>query len=255
MPPTSSNDNSAYKNKIKLDLEKLKNGQTQNVKVDLTKVNKKTLASQIGVLSEGVKLYMELLASKRYYALNDRTTNLPMEGDVDMGATTTETGEGEPVFSDGELKGNLKQEAKVEVFITEKIRQDQEVHSFHILILQYSIYLNGIFSGQKSYEHNCLHLALQSGGLSDIKLQELIFSLRNRHIHKCHLIIACGTVEIHIELIPLRSNGENRVEHYGKYFDEQWNLGLVKGHYFIWFCRIDFLLFGTLRRSQRYQRL
>ena len=35
------------------------------------------------------------------------------------------------------------------------------------------------------------------------------------------------------ELISLRSNGENRVEHYGKDFDEKCNLGLVKGHYFI----------------------
>ena len=40
-------------------------------------------------------------------------------------------------------------------------------------------------------------------------------------------------LEIHIELISLRSNGENRVEHYGKYFDGKYNLGLVKGHYFI----------------------
>ncbi len=76
MPPKSSNDNSAYKSKIKLDLEKLKNNQIQNVKVDLTKVNIKTLASQIGVLSEDVKLYMKLLTSNKYYALNDRTINL-----------------------------------------------------------------------------------------------------------------------------------------------------------------------------------
>ena len=75
MPPKSSNDNSAYKSKIKLDLEKLKNNQIQNVKVDLTKVNIKTLASQIGVLSEDVKLYMELLTSDRYCAFNDRTIN------------------------------------------------------------------------------------------------------------------------------------------------------------------------------------
>ena len=43
----------------------------------------------------------------------------------------------------------------------------------------------------------------------------------------------CNTLEIHIELIPLRINGENRAEHYVKDFDEKCNLGLVKGHYFI----------------------
>jgi len=58
--------------------------------------------------------------------------------------------------------------------------------------------------------------------------------LRNRHIHKCDLENVCNTLEIHIELISLRNDGEtNRVEHYGKDFDEKYNLGLVKGHYFI----------------------
>ena len=41
----------------------------------------------------------------------------------------------------------------------------------------------------------------------------------NRHIHKCDLENVCNTLEIRIELISLRSNGENRVEHYGNDFD------------------------------------
>ena len=32
------------------------------------------------------------------------------------------------------------------------------------------------------YKHNCLYLALISGGLPDIKLQDLLLSLRNRHV-------------------------------------------------------------------------
>ena len=51
-----------------------------------------------------------------------------------------------------------------------------------------------------------------------------MLSSRNRHIHKSDLENVCKTLEIHIELISLRSNGENRVEHYGK------------GHYFINDC-------------------
>ena len=39
MPPTSSSDNLAYTNKIKLDLDKLKNGDIQKVKVDLKKIS------------------------------------------------------------------------------------------------------------------------------------------------------------------------------------------------------------------------
>ena len=117
MPPNFPNGN--YKSKIKLDLNKLKNGQTQNVKVDLTKVNVKTLASQIGVLSEDVKLYMEPVILKMYFASNDRTTNLLKKDDVDMGATTSETGEGEPVgegepgFSDAELSKTLIKKHKL----------------------------------------------------------------------------------------------------------------------------------------------
>ena len=67
MPPKSSNDNPAYKSKMKLDLEKLKKIKIQHVKVDSTKVNIRTLATQVGVLSEDVKLYMKLLTSKRHY--------------------------------------------------------------------------------------------------------------------------------------------------------------------------------------------
>ena len=41
-------------------------------------------------------------------------------------------------------------------------------------------------------------------------------------------------LKINIELIYLRNDGEtNRVEHVGKDSDEKYNLGLVKGHYFI----------------------
>ena len=55
----------------------------------------------------------------------------------------------------------------------------------------------------------------------------------NRTVHKCDLENVCNVLEIHVELISIRSNGENIIEHYGKYFDEEYNLGLVKGHYFI----------------------
>ena len=80
MPPKKSE----YKNKISLELDKLKNGDIQKVKVDLSKININKIAKRIGVLSEAVKLYMYLPTSKRYYALNDRTINLLMGGEVDM---------------------------------------------------------------------------------------------------------------------------------------------------------------------------
>ena len=119
MPPKPPNYNSAFESKINLDLEKLKNNQIQNVKVDLTKVNTKTLASQIGVLSEDVKLYMKLLTSNRYYALNDRTINLLLKSDIDMSAVVGEEGQLVSV-SDAEVVAIIGEETQVETFITDK---------------------------------------------------------------------------------------------------------------------------------------
>ena len=55
MPPKKPNGKSEYKKTIKLELEKLKNGEIQGTKVDLTQIKINTLAKKIGVLSEGVK--------------------------------------------------------------------------------------------------------------------------------------------------------------------------------------------------------
>ena len=235
MPPNKSNDKSEYKSKLKLDVEKLKNGEVQATKVDLTKIQIKTLAKKVGVLSEGVKMYMYLFNSKRYYALNDRTMNLLMKGDIDMSATTSETAE---VITDSgkEIVDLINVEQEVEFFTVEKKKTSAGGSFFpYLSITIFDLSECDIFKtvDKHNYKHNCLYLALESGGLSDIKLQGLILSLRNRHVHKCDLQNVCNTLEIHIELISLRSNGENRVGHYGKYFDEQCNLGLVKGHYFI----------------------
>ena len=46
MPPNKPNDKSAYKRQIRLELEKLKNGEIQGTKVDLTKIKINTLAKK-----------------------------------------------------------------------------------------------------------------------------------------------------------------------------------------------------------------
>ena len=124
MAPKSSNDNSSQKSKIELDLRKLKNNQIQNVKVDLTKINIKTLATLLGVLSEDVKLYMKLLTANRYYALNDRTINFLSQGEVDMSATTSAVFSGNNnasnTVSDAEVEEVLDIETEVETFVVDK---------------------------------------------------------------------------------------------------------------------------------------
>ena len=117
--PKSLNDNSKYITEIKLNLDKLKNGNLQKVKVDLTKINIKTLASQIGVLSQDVKSYMKLLSSNRYYPLNDRTINLLMKGNIDMSSSTGD--EVEAIRESGsEVVKVIGQEKEVEIFVVDK---------------------------------------------------------------------------------------------------------------------------------------
>ena len=91
MAPKSSNSN-AYKDGIKLDLGQLKKHDIQQVKVFLIKINITRLSSLIGILSEDVNMYMELLAANRYYALGYRTIHFLSHGAVDMSATTAEFG-------------------------------------------------------------------------------------------------------------------------------------------------------------------
>ena len=86
--------NSYDKNKIQLYLVRRKITPIQNAKVDLPQINIITLASQVGVLSEDVKLYMKLLPSKIHCASTDRTVNWLVKGDIDMSATTFEQAEG-----------------------------------------------------------------------------------------------------------------------------------------------------------------
>ena len=45
--------------------------------------------------------------------------------------------------------------------------------------------------------NNCLYLALKAGGLSDIKIQQLILTLQHRTIHECDLENVCNVLEFH----------------------------------------------------------
>ena len=64
--------------------------------------------------------------------------------------------------------------------------------------------------------------------MSDIKLQQLILTLRNRTIHECDLKNVCDALHTNIELISIRNDGICRAEHYGGEHDEKYSLGLLK---------------------------
>ena len=61
----------------------------------------KSLATEIGILSQDVKLFMILPSSNTYYALNGRTINLLMNGQIDENIVTG--GIDDPKFSDVEI--------------------------------------------------------------------------------------------------------------------------------------------------------
>ena len=67
-------------------------------------------------------MYMHLPAAKRYYALNDRTLNLLMKGNVDMSATTGGSGVSYNRISISDLEADepVKKETEVELFKVEK---------------------------------------------------------------------------------------------------------------------------------------
>ena len=215
-----SKKNTSYRLTVKEQLEKLKSNSIQHVKVDLTKINIRTLATYIGQLSDDVKLFMKLLKADRYYALNDRTINLLMKGDIDMSVTTKAGGGDDEIKeSDAEVIDLLDIEDEVEIFVIDKNKTRAGGAFFPYLnntLFNFDKY--GVFKNvdNNNYKHNCLYLALEAGGLSDIKLQQLILTLRNRTIHKCDLENVCDALQIKIELISIRNNGENRVDHYGK---------------------------------------
>ena len=78
-----------------------------------------TLAKQIGVWSEDVKLFMKLVKSKRHYALNDRTIALFSKGEIDT-SSIVGTEVIEVMESDAEVQQLILLETEVEIFVVDE---------------------------------------------------------------------------------------------------------------------------------------
>ena len=82
------------------------------------------MATDLGQVSNDIKIYMKLLTTNRYYALNDRTINLLLKGDIDMSAV--EDAEGQKITeSDAEVVAIIDHETEVEIFVVEKNKTRQ----------------------------------------------------------------------------------------------------------------------------------
>ena len=79
-----------------------------------------------------------------------------------------------------------------------------------------------------------MYVALRAGGLSYIKLQHLILTLRDRTIHTCELANVCNALEINIDLISLKGEEvKSRVEHYPAGIEpRKYYPGLVNNRYY-----------------------
>ena len=158
-----------------------------------------------------------------------------MKGQIDMSVVVGE--ELEPIsVSDAEIEELLSVETEIELFVVDKNKTRAGGAFFPYLNnTKFDLDKYGVFKhvDKHNYHHNCLYLALEHGGLSDIKLQQLILTLRNRTIHICDLNKVCDTLTIKIKLTTLRTDGTHRVENYGKEYTEAYDLGLIKNHYFI----------------------
>ena len=216
-------DKNTYRLSVKENLNKLKNNLIPNLKIDLTTININSLASDLSNVSNDVKLFMKLLTAERHYALNDRTINLLLKGNIDMTASTSmKDGTNDAKGSDEDIVDLLDIETEVELFVIEKIRQGLVEHFPFINNTIFIFDKYGIFKtvNKDNYKHNCLYLALEEGGLSHIKLQQLVLALRNRTIHKCDLENVCDALHIQIVIKSIRNDGDTRVEHYGTNYEE-----------------------------------
>ena len=85
------------------------------------------------------------------------------------------------------------------------------------------------------YDYNCLNIALEHGGLSKQKLNNMKIFCKNGSYPTSHLNELCKVLDIQIELKVIRQDNtinKSRIINYGK-SNEVYKLGLYNNHYFI----------------------
>ena len=88
-----------------------------------------------------------------------------------------------------------------------------------------------------NYKHNCLFIALQNGGLNDVKLNQLKHFVINREVAMCKLKDICNKLKIYITIERL-DNHKQKYK-YGDETNKHFKLGLINKHYFI-IEKVDF---------------
>ena len=145
-------------------------------------------------------------------------THFLSQGEIDMSATTAKGADvvnASKSVSDAAVVDLLDNETEVEISVVDKSRT-RAGGAFSNTYLTLCNLENGLFKtiDRNNYKLNCLYLALQTGGLSDIELQRFILTLRNRTIHTCDLTNVCNVLETN-ELTSLKDEYvKSSIEHY-----------------------------------------
>jgi hypothetical protein len=101
------------------------------------------------------------------------------------------------------------------------------IHKTHFDFTRYDIYDEVLFD----YQDNCLIIALENGGLSEEKLNELRIMSNSKNIPVCKFEEICKKFNIQINLKRFYQN-KDRITIFGK-SKEIYNIGLIDEHYFI----------------------
>ena len=84
-----------------------------------------------------------------------------------------------------------------------------------------------------NYNHCCLYIACELGGMPNNQLQILKMFVMNRIVPKCKLKEICETLQRCFNLTSLNDNGETRTETIGDKANTWHHIVLVCEHYFL----------------------
>lgn len=189
--------------------------------------------------------------NKTYYALNDQTRANLEDWLSSSHFVLQEAGSGEFMMrwvkSDGVLGVEpitpdfYKKAGKAENGSYFKIPNKKENGSFfkHYHTMDLDLSRCGIFPLEgrdrerelEEYKNTCLVNALIRGGLSEGKAAEIKTFVRSRNIPISDLGEICELLNIQINLKKIER--KDHVLKYGDTADEQYNIGLIEGHYFL----------------------
>ncbi len=126
----------------------------------------------------------------------------------------------------------------IEQYVRTENRQQRRVGGFvrYLHNTPYDLSRYQLFSSFNiaNYKENCLYVALQQCGLSQIQLNMIKSSVKNREVAKCDLKKLAIDMGITIKLhIYKKDSTSSNVDLYNKGQDEICNVALYENHYFI----------------------